>query len=164
MKTLFLIRHAKSSWDDPSLDDFDRPLNARGKKNAPFMGKVLKKKKVKPDLIVSSPAVRAYKTAVAMAKELDYPKDKIIPEPLIYEASVRTLLKVVCAFPDTCSTIFLFGHNPGLTDFANYLTGARIANVPTTGMVEINFPVDTWKMVSSDLGELMNFDFPKNYS
>lgn len=163
MKTLYIIRHAKSSWDNPALDDFDRPLNERGKKNTERMSEVLKKLLIYPDLVISSPAVRAFSTAKKMAENLNYPKEKIVPDISIYEAGIPDLLQVVNNISDQFNEVFLFGHNPGLTDFANYLCGAQIASIPTLGIVQISFPYDSWKLISHDTGELKLFDFPKNH-
>lgn len=163
MPELILVRHAKSDWGDLSLSDFDRPLNARGKKNAPFMGKMLRQKKVKPDLIVSSPAKRAKSTAKRMAEELDYAKEKIVFEQSVYESDVKTLLKIVNAFPDKKKKIMLVGHNPGMTDFLNYLSDAGIVNLPTCAVAIIRFDCGNWQEVSGGTGTLTALDFPKNY-
>lgn len=161
MKKLFLIRHAKSDWGNPGLKDFDRPLNERGNKNAPFMGKLLKKERIYPDFIISSPAKRAITTARKIAKEIDYPKNKIVEEPKIYEANVKTLLQIVNSIEDENETVFLFGHNPGFTDFLNYLTEANIPNIPTCGIAQIEFENDSWKEVSRETGVMKNFYYPK---
>lgn len=163
MRTLFLIRHAKSSWADLNIHDFDRPLNDRGKKNAPFMGKLLAKEKILPDLIISSPAKRAITTARKIAKEINYSIPKIEENKTIYEANVKTLLKIVNEINDKNKAVFLFGHNPGFTDFLNYLTGENIGNIPTCGIAEINFDVSSWKEISKDLGNLIRFDYPKKF-
>ena len=115
MKTLVLVRHAKSSWSDPSLDDFDRPLNKRGERNAPEMGRRLGESGLQPDIFVSSPANRARSTAEIIAKELDYPADNIIYHGDLYHASPGDLLEAVRSLGDNIETAFLFGHNPGIT-------------------------------------------------
>jgi phosphohistidine phosphatase len=163
MKTLYLIRHAKSSWDDITLPDFDRPLNERGKKNAPFMGKVLNTLGIQPDLIVSSNAKRAITTAKKIAEEVGYDKSKIKEEPKIYEASVKTLLQIVNQLDDKHKVVFMFGHNPGFTDFANYLSDANLVNIPTCGIARIDFDTKHWAEVSKSTGHLSYFDFPKNH-
>jgi phosphohistidine phosphatase len=164
MKTLYLIRHAKSSWKDMSLSDFDRPLNKRGKNAAPLMGSKLKEKGVLPDFILSSPANRALTTAKVIAKEVGYPKGNIQTADQIYHAATSTLLQVVCELDDSYDTVFMFGHNPGFTDFANYLTGSYIGNVPTCGVVHIAFEAtNNWAAVSAETGTLVEFDFPKHY-
>jgi len=163
MKTLYLIRHAKSSRDDFSLKDIDRPLNERGKKNAPFMGKILADSGLKPDVMISGPAKRAFSTAKKIAKELGYAKEFIVIEPSIYEAGIKELLHLVNSLKNEWKTVVLFGHNPGFTDFCNYLTGANLVNIPTCGVVKIEFDTRDWKMVSGDTGRLVWFDSPKNH-
>ena len=121
MKTIILVRHAKSSWKDTSLDDFDRPLNKRGKRNAPFMGEKLKNRQIVPDLILSSPAKRAKKTATIVAKTIGYPKKKIQYSDNMYHSSARYLLEMVRNQDDESETIMLFGHNPDFNDFADML-------------------------------------------
>jgi len=164
MKTIILVRHAKSSWKDPSLDDFDRPLNKRGKKNAPFIGKKLKEQQVMPDLVLSSPAKRARKTAIAIAKAIDYPKKHIIFDDNLYHAGVRYLFKLVKNLDDAYETVMLFGHNPDLNKFADMsLKKNRIDNIPTAGVYCIRFDVNQWQKVKEGKGEFVFFDFPKRY-
>ena len=163
MKRLFLIRHAKSSWKHHELEDFDRPLNGRGKRDAPFMGQWLRDQGVKPDLIVSSPAVRALTTARKMAQELGYPLGQIREDHRIYEASTGTLLRVVRELPEHADIALLFGHNPGFTWLANDLTGEDLENVPTAGIVHVNFELKTWSEVDKGTGRMISFDFPKKY-
>lgn len=163
MLSLYLIRHAKSSWADPGMNDFDRPLNDRGKKNAPFMGKQLKKRGEHADLMVSSTANRAISTARLIAHELDYSLNKIKQNDALYHASVATWLKEVNGLPDEKKTVMVFGHNDGITAFANYLTDEGIGNIPTCGIVKIDFDFDTWKMVSKGTGTMDYFDYPKRY-
>ncbi len=164
MKTIILVRHAKSSWKDLSLDDFDRPLNKRGKRNAPFMGKKLKKRKIVPDLILSSPAKRARKTAVAIAKAIDYPKKKIHYNDNMYHTSAHHLLELVRHQDDKHEAIMLFGHNPEFNDFADMLLKKNpVYNIPTTGVYCISFEVDSWKKVREGKGKSIFFDYPKRY-
>lgn len=161
MKRLTLIRHAKSSWDHPELSDFDRPLNKRGKRNAPEMGQRLAGHGLRPDLVVSSPARRALDTARVIAEAIGYPADAIRQDPNIYEASVGALLEVLAELPDECRHVVLFGHNPGLTDLANDLTRGGIDNVPTCGVVDCALDVRNWSEVGSGCGRLLEFDYPK---
>jgi phosphohistidine phosphatase len=164
MKTIILVRHAKSSWKDLSLDDFDRPLNKRGKRNAPFMGEKLKNRQIMPDLILSSPAKRARKTAIAVAKAIGYPKKKIKYNDNMYHPSARYLLEMVRNQDDKNETIMLFGHNPDFNDFADMLLKHNpIYNIPTTGVYCIRFDVDSWKKVREGKGESIFFDYPKRY-
>jgi len=161
MKTIYLVRHAKSSWDFPEMEDFHRPLNSRGKKDAPRMGKFLSSAGILPDLILSSPAERALKTAKKITTELGIKSDKIVLESSLYHAWPDRLLKVITEQNDVHSSVMLFGHNPGLTEFANLLCSADIENIPTTGAVGISFPVDHWRNISYEEGKLMFFQYPK---
>ncbi|AFH49501.1 Phosphohistidine phosphatase SixA [Ignavibacterium album JCM 16511] len=162
MRQLILVRHAKSSWDNPELDDFDRPLNKRGKRDAPFMAILLAEKKVKPDLILSSPAVRTKLTAIEIAKKLGIDKDKIIWNEKIYLASSSKLLKILTGIDDKVRSVMLIGHNPGLTDLQNYLCKEEIDNIPTCGIVCMRTQKD-WKSITSKDFELVFFDYPKKY-
>ncbi len=161
MKTLFLNRHAKSSWASRETSDFDRPLNERGEFDAPVMGKRLAKREESIGLIVSSPANRALSTAKIIAAEIGYDHHDIKEIESIYEASVKDLLRIVNSLPDFCDRVMLFGHNPGFTDFADYLTGSGIMNIPTCGICKIVFNTDHWIEVSAHTGHLAYFDFPK---
>ena len=164
MKTIILVRHAKSSWKDSNLDDFDRPLNTRGKRNAPFMGEKLKERRIMPDLMLSSPAKRAKKTVIAIAKALDYPKKDIIYNDKMYHTSASYLLKMVKGQDDKHDAIMLFGHNPGFNDFADMLLENNpVRNIPTTGVYCIGFDVDSWKKLRAGEGKSVFFDFPKRY-
>ena len=163
MKKLYLIRHAKSSWNEPGLSDFERPLNQRGLRDAPFMGKLLKEKKVIVDKIISSPAVRAFTTAKSFAVELDYPLDKIETITEIYEASASEILNILQSVENDVNTLLLFGHNPGFTSLSNYLSDKQIDNLPTCGISVIAFDVKSWKEVNINTGKLIAFEFPKKY-
>ena len=159
-KQLLLVRHGKSDWGNLDLKDFDRPLNKRGKENAPEMAERLVQRGFRFDLIVSSPAKRAKSTAKFFAEA--YQVDDIQYEESIYEANTTALLKVINGLDDSAETVIMFGHNPGFTDLANELSDADIYNIPTAGMVLMSFPFDSWKMVSRGTGELVFFDYPKN--
>jgi phosphohistidine phosphatase len=161
MKQLLLIRHAKSDWNDPTQKDFDRPLNNRGHKNAPEMAHRLVKKGFIPQQLVSSPAMRAQTTAKYFAEAFGIKKSEIQNEQPIYEGSASSLLKVINQLDNGHDLIALFGHNPGLTTIAVNLCGADIYNIPTCGMVLIEFPFDEWKMVSNGTGKMVFFDYPK---
>lgn len=160
-KQLFLVRHGKSDWADAQLSDFDRPLNARGNKNAPEMAERIRKKDQIPQLILSSPALRAVSTAKLFAKVWEKEPEKIQLEIDIYEANATNLLKIVNSLNDDFKQVAIFGHNPGLTDFANYLTDAQIYNIPTSGTVLIEFELETWSEISYHNGRLIEFDYPK---
>jgi phosphohistidine phosphatase len=161
VKLLTLIRHAKSSWDFPELSDFDRPLNKRGQRNAPDMGKRLADLSIRPDLIVTSPARRAIDTALIIAEAIDYPSEKLRQELRIYEATPGELIRVIAGLPDECQHAFLVGHNPGLTLLANTLTGSSIDNVPTCGVVRCTLHLDAWSETEPGCGRLIDFDYPK---
>lgn len=161
-KQLLLVRHAKSDWDNAKLSDFDRPLNSRGEKNAPKMAKRLLKKGLIPEQIVSSPAVRALTTARFFAKELGIEKSLIIKEPEIYEALTSTLMGVINELDNHSSFTAVFGHNPGITSVVSNLCNNDLVNIPTCGMVLIEFPFDDWSMVSAGTGDLIFYDYPKN--
>lgn len=161
MKTLYLVRHAKSSWDNPALKDFDRPLNSRGQKDAPNMGKRLATKKVAPDLLLSSPANRAYTTASIIAQHLHYPPDDIKTDETIFHADLRELLEVLSSQDGKIESLMLFGHNPGFTDLANFLTEEDIENIPTCGVLAISFEIKDWKTIGETSGQVLFYDYPK---
>ena len=161
MRQLVLLRHAKSSWKDHTLADYDRPLNKRGKSDAPVMGERLAARGIEPSLIISSPARRARRTAEAVADALDYPAEEIEFEEDIYEAGVHTLLHLVRCLDDADREVLLVGHNPGLTELNNLLTGDYIANNPTCGAVVIGFDLPSWNQASPNSGEQKRFDYPK---
>jgi phosphohistidine phosphatase len=160
-KTLIFMRHAKSDQSIVGLKDFDRPLNNRGLGDAPRMGRRLHEIGVKPDLIISSPALRAQTTAEYVAEQVNYELDAILYDPEVYEASVRSLLVVVNNIPDKYNTVMIFGHNPTHTYLAEYLTKEVIGNIPTAGAVCIDFELDSWKLVSEGTGKMKWFEFPK---
>jgi len=161
MKTLYLIRHAKSDWSNPFLNDFDRPLNKRGEKNAPFMGKYLASQNIYPDIIISSPAKRAKTTAKFIAKAISF-EDEIIYDESIYEADHFDLINLIKVQEDKVNTIFLFGHNPSFNILASQLVDFR-ENIPTCGIVQINFDCKKWKNINSSNAQLIRFEYPKKY-
>ncbi len=161
MKTLYVVRHAKSSWKFPDLDDIDRPLSKRGKRNAPEMGLRLAKRGIRPGLLISSPAKRAFSTAKKIAAVIEYPKSKIKIESSLYHGMEKDILDVIRHLPDDIDELMIFGHNPGLTDFVNTLSGAHIYNVPTCGIAAIAFETDHWKDIGKIPGKLVFFDYPK---
>lgn len=161
MKTLYLHRHAKSSWDHPGLSDFERPLNERGLRDAPEMGRRLKLRGDLPDGMVSSPANRAHTTARLVADAIGFPEKDIVRVDRLYLPSVSTILSVVNALNDKHNTVMLFGHNPGFTEAVGYLSGNDLQNLPTAGVARIDFPFDEWKLVSAQTGVCRYVDFPK---
>jgi phosphohistidine phosphatase len=160
MKQLLLIRHAKSDWDNPLLSDFDRPLNGRGKKDAPEMAKKLSDKKIKIDAFVSSPAKRAKKTCKYFTKEFESEKD-IILESKLYEAGTQNFFDVVENLKDKWDSVAIFSHNPGITDFANSLTSTRIDNIPTCGVFAVKINARHWRDFKEAEKEFLFFDYPK---
>ncbi len=163
MKQLYLIRHAKSSWSDPSATDFERKLNSRGKADAPAMAARLAKRKIVPDYIVSSPAKRAKKTAKIFAKAVGFAGKKIVYDPDIYSSSLANLFKVVHGIDDEYDTAFFVGHNYAITDFAETLTQTCFENIPTSGIVAIALSVSCWREVQGGCGRCVFFDYPKKF-
>jgi phosphohistidine phosphatase len=162
MKRLVLVRHAKSSWDDPSLSDFDRPLNDRGKKDAPEMAKRLSDKKMKIDRFVSSPAKRARQTCKYFAKEFDVKKKNVVLEPRLYDATEGNFYEVVKSFKDKWDSVAIFSHNPGITSFANSLTKTRVDDMPTCSVFAIKVDAKKWKDFRDAKKEFLFLDYPKH--
>jgi phosphohistidine phosphatase len=161
MKTLLLVRHAKSSWDDVSQTDFDRPLNERGKKDAPVMAERLKKKGIRPDLLVSSPAKRAHSTAKLFARELNIDEKDIHLEEQLYHPEERNINNIICRLPGYVETVIVFSHNPGITYFANMLTSTRLDHMPTAAVFAIKINSDQWSDFETAEKEFLFFDYPK---
>ena len=164
MKNLFLTRHAKSSWSNPGLADIDRPLNERGKKAAPFMGKLIVDKGEKPELLISSPANRALSTAKAFGEVMGLVENDIIVNRSIYSAGAQQLLELVQNQDALHKSIMLFGHNPTFTSFVNMLTGSNIMNVVTCGVVRIDFEYSSWTDIDFGSGRLVYYEYPKKYA
>ena len=143
------------------MEDFERPLNERGEKDAPRMGKQLHKQDAQPDLICSSPARRAMSTAKIISEILAYPLNSIQSARELYHAGPDEILRVVQSFRDTRTCAMIVGHNPGLTDFVNDLCDEDIMNIPTAGVVRVQLQTDSWKRVTWKGGKLMLFDYPK---
>ena len=163
-KSLLIVRHAKSSWADINQKDFDRPLNDRGKKDAPAMAKKLhKEKEVNLDAIISSPAKRAFTTAKFFAEEFDIKKKNIIEWPELYEASLDKFYNAVINLNDDHTSVALFSHNPGITAFANSLTNARVDDMPTCAVFAIHIHTNSWKDFETAEKEFWFFDYPKNH-
>jgi phosphohistidine phosphatase len=162
MKTLILVRHAKSSWDEAGLSDSERPLNERGKKDAPEMAVRLRKKGLAVDKLVSSPAERAFRTARYFAKEFDIKKDDIQVEKTLYGALPSQFEQVIGGLKEKYNTVLLFSHNPGITDFANTLTNVHTDNIPTCGIFAVQAEVETWKEFPKAEKKFLFFDYPKN--
>ncbi len=161
MKTLFLIRHAKSDWGNPALDDLDRPLNERGKRDAPAMAHRLLDKKIKIDAFISSPAKRAARTARVFAGELGAKKKNILFKEELYLAATPVFFEVIAGTDDNLDSIAVFSHNNGITDFANQLTDTRIDNIPTCGVFAVKADCRSWKNFKEAKKEFWFFDYPK---
>lgn len=162
MKTIYIIRHAKSSWGDVSVPDFDRSLNERGQKDAPEMAKRLLAKKIKIDAFVSSPARRAKKTCKLFCIEYDADPGKAIYVDKLYEASVHTFYEVIRALNDKYKHVAIFSHNPGITDFVNTLcSDIKIDNMPTCSIFAVEIPIDTWDKFNGAEKRFLFFDYPK---
>lgn len=162
MKTLLLLRHAKSSWKEPDLKDFDRPLNQRGLKAAPAVGKLIRKRKLRPELVLSSPAERARQTitkvleAARLDAELRY-------DERIYEASASRLFEVVSQIEDSVSLAMLVGHNPGFEELVQDLTG-EAETLPTAALACIELDIDKWSKLRSGGGRLEWLAKPKKHA
>lgn len=161
LKMLYLVRHAKSSWEFSGLTDRQRPLNKRGRRDAPLMGQRLAERAIRPELIVSSPAVRALTTAQTIARELSISPDDVVLDERIYGADPSELIEVLRDIDDRYDCIMLVGHNPGLTDLVDRLTGEDLANVPTCGIAMLSFALKQWGEVGDAPAQLLDFDYPK---
>lgn len=159
MKTLFILRHAKSSWDDAALADFDRPLNERGQTSAPFMGELMREKRFRPSIILSSPAVRAKQTA-ELIKGSSGLAVGIRFDHRIYEASPQSLRQIVAELEGSIDTAMLVGHNPGIEGFIRYLTG-RLEPMPTAALAVISLNVENWNAIDDGCAELQSVYRPK---
>ena len=159
MKTLYVIRHAKSSWDQPELSDSERPLNKRGQRDAPGMGERLFKAGIRPDILISSPARRAMDTALLIADELKFPQSRIRKVEKLYFGGIRGMLDVVRDMDDSYSSVMLFSHNPTIEGFLDQVTGGFYEHAPTCAVAGIQFSVDQWKEIGQ--GQLLFFDYPK---
>jgi len=163
MKTLTLVRHAKSSWKNRGLSDRERPLNKRGEHDAPLMGQFVAEAGARPSQIISSPAIRAWTTARIFARELGYPVEFLQREDGLYLASLDSLLDVIATQDAGFNNLMLFAHNPGLTDFANYLVPGLTNNLPTSGVVSVDLDSDDWMLYDRPKTELVFYDYPKKH-
>lgn len=162
MKTLVIVRHAKSSWDNMDQEDIERPLNDRGKKDAPEMAKRLKAKGVKADVFVSSPAKRARRTAVLFAEEFGLKKEDIVVIDELYMASPASFERVVASLPDKHDVAVLFSHNPGITEYVNTLTNVHVDDMPTCAVFAVSGETDKWGTFRAGEKKFLFFDYPKN--
>ena len=160
MKTLYVLRHAKSSWENAELADFDRPLNERGETAAPFMGKVMRSHEFVPALILSSPAVRARETARLVKEAAGFDAD-IKYDEQIYEASPQTLRQVVSAIDERFESAMIVGHNPGMEGFVRLLT-EKLEPMATAALAVIDLNISRWEQISGSTGELRQVIRPKD--
>ena len=155
MRRLTLVRHAKSDWKNADLKDFDRPLNRRGLKEAPQMAERLAEQKIRPDLMLTSPAVRALETARVLAKALDYPLRRLKTEDRLYLAPAADILAVVRGVGSRVRHLMIFGHNPGLSAFAQSLANDReLGELPTCAVYSVELDIRSW--ADARLGEGLN--------
>lgn len=163
MKTLYLMRHAKSIWKDGSIKDFDRPLNKRGERDAPFMGKLMNKRGILLQEIISSPALRAFSTARLFCVGIEFPHQKVKVDNNLYASSSTEMLSVLKNLSENIESVLLIGHNPGLTDLFNYLSDLPIDNIPTCGIVELFFNKKSWQEIEFGSCRTGFFEYPKKY-
>lgn len=161
-KRLTLVRHAKSSWSNPDLIDFERPLNKRGQRDAPLMGRYLAGKDLHFDLLLVSPAIRARMTAEALAEQLEIDPARLTVNKGIYQATVSELVELLRSIADIHKNVLLLGHNPAITDLANYLVDGRLENIPTCGIFSVELQVPSWRQLDRAAAKLLFYDFPKN--
>lgn len=163
MKTTVLARHAKSDWGNPDLTDFERPLNKRGLRDAPFMAELIAGKGLKPDLIISSPANRAITTAKYFAKALNYPLEKIEEINLIYTSGVNSIKELLASLDNKYNVVYLFGHNPAISALAYQLSAGKIPEMPTCAVACIDFEIEEWEDILEANGSLRFYEYPKKY-
>lgn len=161
MKILTIVRHAKSSWKDTSLSDRKRPLNTRGERDAPVMGRRIHEHGIRPSLIITSPAKRAWTTAKIIAREIHYPLEFLQREDGLYLASLNEILDTIVAQDNGFNNLMIVGHNPGLTDFANFLVPGLTNNLPTAGVVSVEIDQDDWSLYTQPQARLLVHDWPK---
>ncbi len=161
MKKLTLIRHAKSDWNTTAATDFDRPLNARGKKAAPLMGQRLASRGCSPDLLLSSPAKRARQTAKKIAREIAYSEQQIAFDQAIYDARLETLIEILQGLDDNIGNVIMLGHNPGFSELGEWLTADAPDWLPTCGVLELELPIDRWRQAEAGCAKLLVYDYPK---
>jgi len=163
MKILYIVRHAKSSWDHEELDDFERPLNTRGHHDAILMGKLLRENKIIPDLIISSPANRAAMTAKLLSEQIKYPLSGIIFDANLYLATQRELCKILKETKDTFQHLMIIGHNPGLTSLVHDLADESISNLPTCGVYGVQANIKYWKDLHKKCGQKFFYEYPRKH-
>lgn len=163
MKTLYIIRHAKSSWEHEDLHDLERPLTERGKKNALLMGEVLRKYEAFPDEVISSPALRAVATTRILCEELGFDSNKMLIEPDLYFREVEDIIQLLHRRQSRPDKIFITGHNPAFTNLANVLIPGFTEMIPTCGVVAVHFNIESWGLLKIGSGQLAFFEYPKKF-
>ncbi len=163
MKIVTLIRHAKSSWDNSNLSDFERPLNARGRRDAEFMSKLLPSLLPDPGIIYCSKAERARETAQYFIESYNLPIEKVVYDYGIYENGIRYIIKLLKQLPDELTNVTIIGHNPDLTAFGNAFSGTYFDNIPTCGILSIELDLNNWADFSHNIGKIKFYEYPKKY-
>ena len=161
MKTLYIIRHAKSAWDNPEFSDHERPLMQKGVRKTAKISQYLSEMDIEPDLIISSTAVRAYETACLIATALHYPVDKIKKEASLYLSDNEQILSLIFAVDNNHKSLMIFGHNPTFTSFANKFLSEKIDWMPTSAVVAVKFDTDKWEEICLSEKQLKFIVFPK---
>ncbi len=161
-RQLFIVRHGKSDWSDPELRDIDRPLKNRGVRNAYAMAGFIKEKGLKPEIMISSPAARALNTASIFFRVLEMKQDELIVDQQLYHASPGEIMDILTGVPDRYRSTMIFGHNPSFTQLANVFLTEHIYNIPTAGLVFLNFKMDKWQEISKTKPVDYFFEYPKN--
>lgn len=166
MKILYLLRHAKSSWDDPDLKDFERPLAKRGLNDIPLIAERFLAREGATQSIICSPAVRTKSTAKLLAQQIGFPVDDISSNPELYFAGASMFLKAASLVDENCESAMLVGHNPAITEFVNAMDSSDsdngdIDNIPTCGLVELSLPIENWSDIQFGTATLVEFDYPK---
>jgi len=161
MKNIYLVRHAKAESPGPLVMDFKRALNPRGEEAVLLMGERLKEKNISPQLFLTSPAIRTMTTAQGIAKCLGKSMEDIFEEETIYNASLKTLVEVIHDLDNKYDNVMLFGHNPGMTELANYLGDAPVSHMPTCAVYGVSFDLNDWRKINAKGGTCLFFDYPK---
>lgn len=159
MKNLIIVRHCKSSWKDPSLSDFDRPLNKRGNIDGELMSNYLREKEKKIDKLILSTSIRTRLTSKYFIEKIHFNSISYLDE--LYHASYSEIIKIISKIENNFNNIMVIGHNPGLTELINHFTDMRIYNIPTTGIIKVEFKEDKWSKISENKGKIVYKKFPK---
>ena len=159
MKKLIIIRHSKSSWKDLRLNDFNRPLNKRGKSDGPLMADYLKRKISRVDYLHSSSSVRTFETSKYFINQIQF--EKVQYDDALYHCSATSILNMIRSYSEDYQSVMIIAHNPGLTNLINNITNVTIDNLPTTGLAEIEFNINSWSNISCENSTLLDLKFPK---